>query len=154
MLDIGGWEFLVVAFVLVMVVGPKELPKMLRGFTGMMRQIRRAANEFTSSMTDLANEADVADLKKTLDQAKSGNLDEIADAIDPTGGVGETVGSLKDSIGKDVAGDDVKGIGAIAKDAGDEMAAATKTPEPAPDKATATNTSAKTSLSTAEKAKS
>ena len=33
MLDIGGWEFLVVAFVLIMVVGPKELPKMLRGFT-------------------------------------------------------------------------------------------------------------------------
>jgi sec-independent protein translocase protein TatB len=132
MLDIGGWEFLVVAFVLVMVVGPKELPKMLRGFTGIMRQIRRAANEFTSSMTDLANEADMADLKKTLDQAKSGNLDEIADAIDPTGGVGETVGSLKVSIGKDAAGDDVKDIGTIAKEAGDEMAAATKSPEAEP----------------------
>ncbi|MEK9611202.1 MAG: Sec-independent protein translocase protein TatB [Alphaproteobacteria bacterium] len=132
MLDIGGWEFLVVAFVLVMVVGPKELPKMLRGFTGIMRQIRRAANEFTSSMTDLANEADMADLKKTLDQAKSGNLDEIADAIDPTGGVGETVGSLNDSIGKDAAGNDVKDIGTIAKEAGDEMAAATKSPEAEP----------------------
>ena len=150
MLDIGGWEFLVVAFVLVMVVGPKELPKMLRGFTGIMRQIRRAANEFTSSMTDLANEADVADLKKTLDQAKSGNLDEIADAIDPTGGVGKTVGSLKGSIGNDAAGEDVKDIGKIAKEAGDEMAAATKPPEPAADEATATNTS----VSTAEKAKS
>ena len=132
MLDIGGWEFLIVAFVLVMVVGPKELPKMLRGFTSIMRQIRRAANEFTSSMTDLANEADMADLKKTLDRAKSGNLDEIADAIDPTGGVGETVGSLKDSIGKDAAGDDVKDIGTIAKEAGDEMAAATKSPEAEP----------------------
>ena len=137
MLDIGGWEFLVVAFVLVMVVGPKELPKMLRGFTGIMRQIRRAANEFTSSMTDLANEADMADLKKTLDQAKSGNLGEIADAIDPTGGVGETVGSLKDSIGKDAAGDDVKDIGTIAKEAGDEMAAATKSPEAEPASQTA-----------------
>ena len=37
MLDIGGWEFLVVAFVLLMVVGPKELPNMLRGFTRAMR---------------------------------------------------------------------------------------------------------------------
>ena len=137
MLDIGGWEFLVVAFVLVMVVGPKELPKMLRGFTGIMRQIRRAANEFTSSMTDLANEADMADLKKTIDQAKSGNLDEIADAIDPTGGVGNTVGSLKDSIGKDAAGDDVKDIRTIAKEAGDEMAAATKSPEAEPASQTA-----------------
>ena len=137
MLDIGGWEFLVVAFILVMVVGPKELPKMLRGFTGIMRQIRRAANDFTSSMTDLANEADMADLKKTLDQAKSGNLDEIADAIDPTGGVGETVGSVKDSISKDAAGDDVKDIGTIAKEAGDEMAAATKSPEAEPARQTA-----------------
>jgi sec-independent protein translocase protein TatB len=137
MLDIGGWEFLVVAFILVMVVGPKELPKMLRGFTGIMRQIRRAANDFTSSMTDLANEADMADLKKTLDQAKSGNLDEIADAIDPTGGVGETFGNVKDSISKDAAGDDVKDIGTIAKEAGDEMAAATKSPEAEPARQTA-----------------
>ena len=129
MLDIGGWEFLIVAFVLVMVVGPKELPKMLRGFTSIMRQIRRAANEFTSSMTDLANEADMADLKKTLDQAKSGNLDEIANAIDPTGGVGETVDSLKDSVGKGAGGDDVKDIGTIAKVTGEELAAATKSPE-------------------------
>ena len=137
MLDIGGWEFLVVAFILVMVVGPKELPKMLRGFTGIMRQIRRAANDFTSSMTDLANEADMADLKKTLDKAKSGNLDEIADAIDPTGGVGETVGSVKDSISKDATGDDVKDIGTIAKETGDEMAAATKSPEAEPARQTA-----------------
>ena len=137
MLDIGGWEFLIVAFVLVMVVGPKELPKMLRGFTSIMRQIRRAANEFTSSMTELANEADMADLKKTLDQAKSGNLDEIANAIDPTGGVGETVDSLKDSVGKGAAGDDVKDIGTIAKVAGDEMAAATKSPAVEPTKQTA-----------------
>ena len=129
MLDIGGWEFLVVAFVLVMVVGPKELPKMLRGFTGIMRQIRRAANEFTSSMTDLANEADMADLKKSLDQAKAGNLDEIANAIDPSGGTSEIVDSLKNSIGRDAVGDDVKDIGSIAKEAGDEMAAATKSPE-------------------------
>ena len=134
MLDIGGWEFLVVAFVLVMVVGPKELPKMLRGFTGIMRQIRRAANEFTSSMTDLANEADMVDLKKTLDQAKSGNLDEIADAIDPTGEVGETVGRLKDNIGKDAAGDDVKDISTIVDEASDEVAAATKSPEVEPTK--------------------
>ena len=46
MLDIGGWEFLAVAFVLIMVVGPKELPAMLRGFTKFMRQVRSMASEF------------------------------------------------------------------------------------------------------------
>ena len=47
MLDIGGWEFLIVAFVLIMVVGPKELPKMLRGFTQIIRQVRSMASEFS-----------------------------------------------------------------------------------------------------------
>ena len=54
MLDIGGWEFLVVAFVLLMVVGPRELPKMLRGFTRFTRQMRTMASEFTRGMEDLA----------------------------------------------------------------------------------------------------
>ena len=44
MLDIGGWEFLVVAFVLIMVVGPKELPKMLRGFTNLTKMRRWRVN--------------------------------------------------------------------------------------------------------------
>ena len=52
-------------------------------------------------------------------------------------GVGEAVDSLKDSVGKGAAGDDVKDISTIAKVAGDEMAAATKSPEVEPTKQTA-----------------
>jgi len=132
MLDIGGWEFLVVAFVLVMVVGPKELPKMLRSFTAIMQQIRRMASEFTRSMTDLANEADVADLKKTLDQAKSGDLTEIANAIDPGGDVGDAVKGLGKSVGGEGTGTALSDIGKVAKEAGDEMAKATRESDSAP----------------------
>ena len=128
MLDIGGWEFLIVAFVLVMVVGPKELPRMLRSFTGILRQVRRMANEFTSSMTDLANESDMADLKKTLDQAKSGDLSKIADAIDPGGDVSNAVGDLTEAA-KSASGKDVDQIKSIAKETGDELASSTKAPE-------------------------
>lgn len=128
MLDIGGWEFLIVAFVLVMVVGPKELPRMLRSFTGILRQVRRMANEFTSSMTDLANESDMADLKKTLDQAKSGDLSKIADAIDPGGDVSNAVGDLTEAA-KSASGNDIDQIKSIAKETGDELASSTKAPE-------------------------
>ena len=81
MLDIGGWEFLIVAFVLLMVVGPKELPKMLRGFTRAMRQVRSMASEFTRGMEDLATDSELGDLKNTIANVKTGNLTGIADKL-------------------------------------------------------------------------
>ena len=123
MLDIGGWEFLVVAFVLIMVVGPKELPKMLRSFTDLTRQMRRMAREFTDGMNQIAADAEVADLKKAMDKAKSGDLDEIADAIDPGGTVSESVREMKDSVTGAGSSDEMKEIGELASEAGDRIAA-------------------------------
>jgi len=126
MLDIGGWEFLVVAFVLIMVVGPTELPKMLRSFTNLTKQMRRMAREFTDGMNQIAADAEVADLKEAMNKAKSGDLDELAEAIDPTGKVGESVRDLKDGVSGTGASDDLKEIGALASEAGDRIAADAK----------------------------
>lgn len=122
MLDIGGWEFLVVAFILIMVVGPKELPRMLRSFTQFTRQMRRMAREFTDGMNQIATDAEVADLKKAMDKAKGGDLDELAEAIDPGGEVSETVRELKNTMDKDGADEDMKEIGDLAGEAGQVIA--------------------------------
>ena len=122
MLDIGGWEFLLVAFVLIMVVGPKELPRMLRTFTGFTKQMRRMAREFTDGMNKIADDAEVADLKKAMNKAKTGDLDELANAIDPGGDVGDSVRELKDSLDKDAAKDDLQDIGKMAGEAGQDIA--------------------------------
>ena len=122
MLDIGGWEFLVVAFILIMVVGPKELPKMLRSFTQFTRQMRRMAREFTDGMNQIATDAEVADLKKAMDKAKGGDLDELAEAIDPGGEVSESVRELKNTMDKDAAAEDMKEIGDLAGQAGQAIA--------------------------------
>ena len=131
MLDIGGWEFLVVAFVLIMVVGPKELPRMLRSFTQFSRSMRKMAREFTDGMNQIANDAEVAELKKAMNEAKSGDLDNLANAIDPGGEVGESVRDLKDSMDKDAATEDIKDIGNMAGDAGKAIADDAKAVEPA-----------------------
>ena len=122
MLDIGGWEFLVVAFVLIMVVGPKELPRMLRSFTQFTRQMRKMAREFTDGMNQIANDAEVAELKKAMDKAKGGDLDELADAIDPGGEVSGSVRELKSAVDRDAAADDMKEIGNLAGEAGQDIA--------------------------------
>ena len=131
MLDIGGWEFLVVAFVLIMVVGPKELPRMLRSFTQFSRSMRKMAREFTDGMNQIANDAEVAELKKAMNEAKGGDLDKLASAIDPGGDVSESVRDLKDSMDKDAAAEDIKEIGNMAGKAGQDIADDAKADEPA-----------------------
>ena len=122
MLDIGGWEFLIVAFVLLMVVGPKELPKMLRGFTRAMRQVRGMASEFTRGMEELASDSEIGDLKSTISDVKSGNLNRIADKIDPRGELKDSVSDIKSSGDFDDAIEELSNIKNIGGDAGQQIA--------------------------------
>ena len=126
MLDIGGWEFLIVAFVLLMVVGPKELPKMLRGFTRAMRQVRSMASEFTRGMEDLATDSELGDLKNTIADVKSGNLTGIADKIDPAGELKESVAEIKSSADLDATSGELAGLKDVGDETSQQMASATK----------------------------
>ena len=125
MLDIGGWEFLIVAFVLLMVVGPKELPNMLRGFTRAVRRIRSMASEFTRGMEDLASDNELGDLKSTIADVKSGNLDRIADKIDPGGELKESVSGIKSNGDFDDAIEELSNIKNIGGNTGQQIASAT-----------------------------
>ncbi|MBO6503889.1 MAG: twin-arginine translocase subunit TatB [Kordiimonadaceae bacterium] len=58
MLDIGAMELFVVAILALVVVGPKELPKLLRTVGGFMRKVREMAAEFRSGVEDLAAEVE------------------------------------------------------------------------------------------------
>ena len=73
MLDIGFQEFILVAFVLLIVVGPKDLPKVLKSITSFIRKLKSMASQFHSGIDDLANEAELSDLRKevvNLDEKK------------------------------------------------------------------------------------
>ena len=126
MLDIGGWEFLIVAFVLLMVVGPKELPKMLRGFTRAMRQIKGMASEFTRGMEELASDSEIGNLKSTISDVKSGNLNRIADTIDPKGELKDSVSDINTSGDFDDAIEELSNIKNIGGDAGQQIATSTR----------------------------
>ena len=82
MFDFGWQEFLVVAFVLVLVVGPKDLPKVLRAFTKFTSQARRMSSEFSRSLQEMANDEELKDVKKVLQDAKSGDFEEISEIFD------------------------------------------------------------------------
>ena len=98
---------------------------MLRGFTRVMRQIRSMASEFTRGMEDLASDSDLGDLKSTISEVKSGNLERIADKIDPAGELKDSVSGIKSNGDFDDAIEELSNIRNISGEAGQQMASAT-----------------------------
>ena len=62
MLDIGWAELMVIGTLALIVVGPKELPRLLRTVGQFVGKARGIAREFQRSMEDAAREADLKDL--------------------------------------------------------------------------------------------
>src|SRR3984885_1295039 len=68
MFDIGWSEFVVIGVVALIVIGPKELPPGLRTIGQWTTKIRRMAGEFQSQFQEAMREAEMADLKKSVDE--------------------------------------------------------------------------------------
>ena len=84
MFDIGWSELVVIAIVALIAIGPKELPGVLRTVGNYMGKIRRMAAEFQGQFHEAMREAEMADLKKQVDEmadtAKGfANIDPLAD---------------------------------------------------------------------------
>ncbi|MEM7670448.1 MAG: Sec-independent protein translocase protein TatB, partial [Pseudomonadota bacterium] len=64
MLDIGWQELLVIGALALIVVGPKDLPSLLRTLGQYAGKVRGMAREFQRTMDDAARESDLAQLKE------------------------------------------------------------------------------------------
>src|SRR5262249_42396010 len=68
MFEIGWSELLLIAVVALIAIGPKELPTVLRTLGQWMSKLRRMASEFQSQFQEAMREAEMADLKKQVDE--------------------------------------------------------------------------------------
>ena len=92
MLDVGWTEILVIAIVLIIVVGPKDLPQMLRTFGNMVAKARGMASDFRQQFDEALREADLDDVRKTLGEAQKLNpLNSIRDAVNPLRQMGNEI---------------------------------------------------------------
>src|ERR1043166_2427016 len=81
MFGIDSPELLVIAIVALVVIGPKELPGMLRSWGKWMAQMRGMAAEFRGHVDEMVRQSELDEVKKQLTDASPG-----ADlqALDPT----------------------------------------------------------------------
>ena len=84
MFDIGWTEMLVIAVVMIVVVGPKDLPKMLRTFGKTTAKLRSMAGDFQKQFNEALKEAELDDVKKSVDSLRGLNpATEIKKQLNP-----------------------------------------------------------------------
>ncbi|MDB5523867.1 MAG: twin arginine-targeting protein translocase TatB [Rhizobium sp.] len=94
MLEVGWSEILVIALILIIVVGPKDLPGMLRTFGKMATRMRGMANEFKGQFDQALREADLDDVRKGLSEVSKLNpTNSLRDAMNPIRKLGEDIKS-------------------------------------------------------------
>jgi sec-independent protein translocase protein TatB len=93
MFDISWTEFLLIGVVALIVIGPKELPSVLRTLGQWTRKVRSMAAEFQGQFQEAMREAEMADLKKQVD-----DIAHDIKSYDPLKGVRADV----EAAGKDI----------------------------------------------------
>ncbi len=82
MFDIGFWEMAMIAVVALLVIGPRELPTLLRGINSWVKHARGLASEFKKELSRevaqaeelkrlVERETEIAKLHKMVDEARS-----------------------------------------------------------------------------------
>ena len=81
MFDFSSGELLLIAVAALVFIKPKDLPAVLRAVGQWTGKIRRMAGEFQDQFREAMREAEMADLKKDIDEAASkvGGLDPFSD---------------------------------------------------------------------------
>ena len=88
MFDIGWSELLILAVVAILVVGPRDLPRMMRAVGKYAGKMRRTANEFKAQFDDAIRESELDDLRKELEEVREVNpirdIQKSLTDLDPT----------------------------------------------------------------------
>ncbi len=88
MLDLGSWELLLIIMLGIVVIGPKELPGVIRSVGLWVRRAKDLAREFQGGLEDIARETEIDKFKNELESELGDTHSigrEIGDAVDPDG---------------------------------------------------------------------
>ena len=97
MLSFGWSELALTAIVIIIVVGPKEIPNLLRQLGRFSKSIKKISREFKQSLNDIADETDLKDVKDSLSDVKN-----IKDNLDPTKEIKEEIKDISNIYEKEI----------------------------------------------------
>ena len=73
-----GWsEIFLIGIIVVVVIGPKDLPKFIKQVGSLSKYIKKISTEFKSSLNEIADEEEIKELAKSVKEVKK-----IKDGVD------------------------------------------------------------------------
>ena len=88
-----GWsEIALTAIIIIIVVGPKEIPNLLKQVGSFSKSIKKISREFKKSLNDIAEESDLKDVKDQISEIKN-----IKENLDPTQDIKKDFETIKDT---------------------------------------------------------
>jgi sec-independent protein translocase protein TatB len=101
MLDLGWSELFLIGVVALVVIGPKDLPKAMRGLAKMMSRARGLSREFQDGVSEMMREAELDELRRKMEQARTFDLAGRAkEMVDPTGTLSEHFDPAEFELGR------------------------------------------------------
>ncbi len=95
MFDLFSWQHIVLLLVVALVVvGPKDLPRLMNMMGRWAGKARAMANEFRRSFDEMARQAELDELRKEIDELKKNN---------PVSGIAQAMDEVQNEIDRQVA---------------------------------------------------
>jgi sec-independent protein translocase protein TatB len=109
MFDVDWKELLLIGAVAVIVIGPKDLPVAIKTVAGWVKKAREMAGEFQRGVDEMVREAELADVRKQVEQAATsvvddvqkvaaGAVEEVKQTVDPTGELEKSIQQLPEAL--------------------------------------------------------
>lgn len=83
MFDLSWGEMGLIAMIALLVIGPKELPQVLRTVRTWLGAARGMAREFQGHVDDMMKDSGIDEVRKSIRDNTALHLDDLADQIDP-----------------------------------------------------------------------
>ncbi|MDO9708662.1 Sec-independent protein translocase protein TatB [Paracraurococcus lichenis] len=91
MFDLAWSEIALIGVVALVVIGPKDLPEAIRGLARGVQKLRRMAGEFQSQADELVREANLDEVRNSINEIRSFNIkNTIEKAVDADGSIRKT----------------------------------------------------------------
>ena len=103
MLTFGWGEILLLDGVIIVVVGPKDLPKLIKQFSSFSKSIKKLSREFKTSLNDIADHDDFKEVKTSINE-----VNKIKDDLNIKDQFKDEIKSIKETT--DIIDKEVKDI--------------------------------------------
>lgn len=88
MFDFAWSEIALIGVVALIAIGPKDMPVAIKAISDTVKKLRRMASEFQGHVDEMLREADLGDVKTSIDELRSLNPRSMVQrAIDPDGSI-------------------------------------------------------------------